>query len=507
MRRRFAMLITMATVAAVGMTAQPAATAATAGHGRGHEVPASVAAKALARSVTTRGILAHEKALARIADHNQEVRASGTPGFEAAARYVTGTLRDAGYTVQQQRFTFPFYQELAPPVLDEVSPATAHFTTTTFAYSGSADVTGPLVPTVNVMVPPAPTPKSSSGCDVADFPPVGPGERPIALVQRGTCAFETKVLNAEAAGYAAVVIFNEGQPGRDQADGGTIGETVGIPVVGMLSYADGAALYTATRSGPVTVHLRTSTRNDPNATTENIVAESKGGDPRHVLLVHAPLDALPTGPGINEDGSGVATALEIAEQIHRLHLNPRYKIRFVFFGAEETRAVRDETGAIGLQGSYHYVQTLTPDQLGRIFAAIDLDSIGSPNYARFVFNGDGPPGSAQIQQMFLDWFDGRGLATEPIEPTTFDGSSLGPLIDAGVPTGGLFGGAADLKTPEEAATYGGTAGVSYDACFHAACDDIHNLNPRALSEFSGAAADVIWRLAARGLPPAAPATP
>lgn len=494
MRRRFALLITLTTVAAVAVTAQPAATAEGA---HGH-----TSTKALRDAVTVTGVLAHEQALQRIADRNDDNRAAGTPGYSAAAGYVEKTLRSAGYSVREQPFTFPFFNELAPPVLTEVAPTATTFPTTTFAYSGSGDVTGALVPTDNVMVPPAPVPTSTSGCDVSDFPPASPSVPKVALIQRGTCSFEVKALNAQAAGYAAAVFFNEGQPGRDAADTGTLGAAVTIPVVGVLSYADGAALYAAATSGSgARVHVRTSTENVPNARTMNIVAESKGGDPRHVLLVHAPLDALPTGPGINEDGSGVSTALEIAQQMSRLRMNPRYKIRFVFFGAEETRAVRDpDTGAIGLQGSYHYAQSLSPAELGRVFAAVDLDSLGSPNFARFVFNGDGPPGSEQIEKMFTDYFSGRRLATEPIEPTTFDGSSLGPLIDAGIPTGGLFGGAADLKTPEEAATYGGTAGVSYDACYHQACDDIGNLNPTALSQFGDAAADVIWRLAAQGLP-------
>lgn len=500
MRRRHALFVTLATAAAVATAVQPAAVAA--GGAPHHRTTAE--AKALARSVTVNGIMDHERALQRIAQHNDDMRASGAPGYDAAAAYVKDTLRGAGLKVSAQRFTFPFYEELAPAVLTEVSPTPVTLPVDTFAYSGNGDVTGRLVPTYGVTVPATPEPGSVSGCDVSDFPPVPAGAREIALIQRGTCAFQVKVENAEAAGYAAVVIFNEGQPGRDQADGGTVGDVATIPVLGMLSYTDGAALYTAAQAGPVTVHVKASTHNVANAKTENIVAETKGGDPRHVLLVHAPLDALPTGPGINEDGSGVATALEIAQQIGRLHLDPSYTIRFVFFGAEETRAVRDPaTGAIGLQGSYHYVQSLTPGQLGRIFAAIDLDSIGSPNYARFVFNGDGPEGSVQIQTLFNDYFADRGLATEPIEPTTFDGSSLGPLIDAGVPTGGLFGGAADLKTDGEAAVYGGTAGVSYDACFHQTCDDIHNLNRKALSEFSGAAADVIWQLAREGLPQAA----
>ena len=55
--------------------------------------------------------------------------------------------------------------------------------------------------------------------------------RLVALIQRGTCTFEVKVANATAAGYAAVVFFNEGQPGRQDAFVGTIGIPAEIPVV------------------------------------------------------------------------------------------------------------------------------------------------------------------------------------------------------------------------------------------------------------------------------------
>ena len=39
----------------------------------------------------------------------------------------------------------------------------------------------------------------------------------IALLQRGTCTFQQKVENAQSAGAIGVLIFNEGQPGRQDA--------------------------------------------------------------------------------------------------------------------------------------------------------------------------------------------------------------------------------------------------------------------------------------------------
>jgi len=99
---------------------------------------------------------------------------------------------------------------------------------------------------------------------------------------------------------------------------------------------------------------------------------------------------------------------------------------------------------------------------------LNFDMIGSPNFVRFVYDGDGSPtgtagpnGSDVVEDVFLDYFAGQNL---PNEPTEFSGrSDYGPFIAAGIPSGGLFTGAEGIKSDEQADVYGGTAGVAYDA--------------------------------------------
>jgi Zn-dependent M28 family amino/carboxypeptidase len=474
-RRLSVFSITLA-AALVTVSAQPASAVDT------------INTKKLRNAVTVGGILGHERALQRIANQNGGTRASGTPGFAASVKYVKKTMKAAGYKVTEQPFTFPFYRELAAPELSQVTPTATDYETATFDYSGTGDVTGTVVPTKDIVIPPAATPSSTSGCEPADFTPASATAPQVALIQRGTCTFEIKAANAVAAGYDAVIIFNEGQPGRDELLTGTLGSIATIPVVG-LSFADGAALYAATQAGPVTVHVATSTENVPDAVTSNVIAETKGGDSKKVLVVGAHLDSVTKGPGINDNGSGSSTLLEVAEQISALKLAPRQKIRFIFFGAEES----------GTLGSEHYVNALSDTQLGKIFANLNFDMLGSPNYVRFVYDGDGsdgdagPPGSAQIEKVFTDYFTGQKLATEP---TAFDGrSDYGAFIEAGIPAGGLFSGAEGVKTAEQATVYGGTAGAPYDSCYHQACDTVNNLNSKALFELGDGAAHAIWTLA------------
>jgi Zn-dependent M28 family amino/carboxypeptidase len=439
-------------------------------------------------NVTVNGIMSHQRAFQSIANANGGTRASGTPGYDASAAYVANRLKKAGYKVTQQEFDFPFFEELAPAELSQVSPTPTDYETGTFDYSGSGDVTGTLVPTNDIVIPATPEPSSTSGCEPGDFPaaPSGPA---VALVQRGSCDFVVKASNAQAAGYDAVIIFNEGNPGREEVFIGTLGgPDVTIPVVG-LSYADAVALYDQTQSGTVTMRVFTSTNSETRQTT-NVLADSKKGDASKTLIVGAHLDSVLAGPGINDNGSGTSTILEIAEEMAEAGTKPRQKVRFAFWGAEESN----------LLGSTHYVDDLGPEGIGDIWANLNFDMLGSPNYVRFVYDGDGsdtpdagPPGSAQIEDVFTRYFASQGLESEP---TAFDGrSDYGPFIEDGVPAGGLFSGAEGEKTADQAAIYGGTAGEPYDPCYHEVCDTINNLSTKALFELGDAAAHATLTLA------------
>src|SRR5205809_5695401 len=91
----------------------------------------------------------------------------------------------------------------------------------------------------------------------------------------------------------------------------------------------------------------------PNTDDYNVIAESKGGDPNHVVVVDAHLDAI-YGAGMLDNASGSATILNVAEQMRRV--NPHNKLRFIWFGGEE----------LGLLGSQNYIQTISNEDLSHI---------------------------------------------------------------------------------------------------------------------------------------------
>ena len=447
--------------------------------------PGGVDTSALTDAVSVNEIMKHQRAFQQIANANAGTRASGLPGYDASADYVVKRLKKAGYDVKRQTFTFPFFREVSPTTLTQLTPEEQALETAIFTYSGSGDVSGPVVPTNDLVIPATPEPSSSSGCEASDFEAAG-DDPAIALIQRGTCDFAVKVDNAKAAGYDAVIIFNEGNPGRTDLAVGTLGVPKDIPVVG-LSYDDGVAL----ADGDATAQVTTDVEVDLERETENVIADlskkdrNKATHPDQTIVVGAHLDSVVEGAGINDNGSGSSTILEIAEQMSALKLtrNMERPVRFAFWGAEEA----------GLLGSEHYVANLSTNALSKIYANLNFDMLGSPNYVRFVYDGDGsstdpagPPGSGAIEKVFTDFFDSKGLASEPTE---FSGrSDYGPFIAAGIPAGGLFSGAEGVKTAEQEDVYGGTAGEWYDPCYHQACDDIANLSDDALHEMGDAAA-------------------
>jgi Zn-dependent M28 family amino/carboxypeptidase len=444
---------------------------------------------AVLECVTLDGVRGHLQALQDIAGAHAGNRASGTPGYDASADYVAEQAAAAGLVVRRQQFDFPFF-ELHGSRVEQVAPSPARYAEGTdyvpLAFSGGGEVTAP-VRAVDIVVPPsAQANGNTSGCEAADFAAFRPGE--VALLQRGTCPFGQKVANARAAGAAAAVVFNEGQPGREEVLTGTLGEPVGIPVIG-TGFATGSRLDGAT----VRIAVDSTSELRP---TENVLAEIPGNRAAaDVVMVGAHLDSVPDGPGINDNGSGSAAILEVARQLAAAQ--PDRTVRFAWWAAEE----------LGLLGSTHYVSTLPPAELGKISAYLNFDMVGSPNFARFVYDGDdsdavgagpGPGGSGAIEDVFEAFYDDRGLAHEG---TDFSGrSDYGPFIEAGVPAGGLFTGADGVKTDAQAARYGGTAGAAYDPCYHAGCDTIGNVEGTVLDENSDAIAFATLSLAASSGP-------
>ncbi len=448
--------------------------------------------KRLRDGVTVNGILQHERAFQFIANLNGGTRASGTPGYDASADYVARRLEAAGYEVTRQEFEFPFFRELAPSELELVAPTARTFANgtdfLTMRYSGPGDATGPLV-AVDVPTPPVDAPGSTSGCEAADFAGFPAGA--IALVQRGTCPFALKATNAQAAGAAGVVVFNAGAGDPALVLNGTLGGPgITIPVLG-TSFAIGQELLAAAQAG-ATARVAAFTESETR-TTSNVLADTDEGDASQLVVVGAHLDSVVEGPGINDNGSGTAAILETAEELAELDPRERRKLRFAFWGAEES----------GLLGSRYYVQNATPEQVADHYANLNFDMVGSPNYVRFVYDGDnslgdptagvGPAGSDEIERLFTRFFAGQGLESDE---SPFTGrSDYGPFIAAGIPAGGLFTGAEGIKTEAQAAVYGGQAGVAYDPCYHQACDTINNVNTRALSEMSDAIAHAVLTLA------------
>ena len=212
----------------------------------------------------------------------------------------------------------------------------------------------------------------------------------------------------------------------------------------------------------------------------NLLAELGGG--AEVIVLGAHLDSVVAGPGINDNGSGVAALLVIAEQLHELPTQHR-SVRFAFWGAEEG----------GPFGSAAYVDSLGPAALARIAAYLNFDMLGSPNAVRFVYDEAGAaPGSRDLTNLISATLEEAGLAWEPID---LEGDSdHGPFADAGIPTGGLFSGGFEPVTDAQAAAHGARAGEPADACSHRACDTIDNVDLATLEELARAVARVLVEL-------------
>jgi Zn-dependent M28 family amino/carboxypeptidase len=160
-------------------------------------------------------------------------------------------------------------------------------------------------------------------------------------------------------------------------------------------------------------------------------------------------------------------------------LKPENTVRFAWWAAEE----------LGLLGSTDYVTGLSQAERDRIALYMNYDMVGSPNYIFMVYDADEstfpapegvviPEGSTAIEDLYESYYT---LVGEPYDDTAFDGrSDYQAFIENGIPAGGLFTGAEEIKTEQQEAIWGGTAGEQFDPCYHLACDTFDNVDLHAL---------------------------
>lgn len=301
------------------------------------------------------------------------------------------------------------------------------------------------------------------GCSSENYPSSVKGN--IAFISRGTCSFGDKSAQAGKAGAIAAVIYNN-EKGELSGTLGTPDDdhvaTFGIPLV------DAEPLLKKLENGETVDAIAYISSWVNTSITRNIVIQTAEGDPNNCVALGAHSDSVEAGPGINDDGSGTLSLLEVAKQLTKFRVNNC--VRFAWWSAEEE----------GLVGSSYYASNLAADENLKVRLFMDYDMLASPNFAYQVYNATNdahPVGSEELRDLYVDWYEAHDLNYTFIP---FDGrSDYDGFIRAGIPAGGIATGAEVIKTKKERELFGGHAGEAFDECYHQLCDDTGNVNVTA----------------------------
>ncbi|MEU0881452.1 M28 family metallopeptidase [Lentzea sp. NPDC005914] len=215
----------------------------------------------------------------------------------------------------------------------------------------------------------------------------------------------------------------------------------------------------------------------------NVIAEWPGGDPNSVYMFGAHLDSVSAGPGINDNGSGSASILEVALTLARVNPAMQNKVRFAWWTDEES----------GLLGSKFYVNQLSAAERAKIKTYHNFDMVASTNGGYFINNIS----AAQSTHMKAYW-DSLGLQPEEnvegvgrSDDASFSGKSI--------PATGYATGAGAVKKPPQVAKWGGT-NSSFDPCYHKSCDTTANISDTHLNRSVDGIAYTLWASAVSGTP-------
>ncbi|MFC3980217.1 M28 family peptidase [Streptosporangium jomthongense] len=236
------------------------------------------------------------------------------------------------------------------------------------------------------------------------------------------------------------------------------------------------------RAAGYTVTRQSCTSGCSGGAGPNLIADWPGGDANQVVMSGAHLDSVSAGPGINDNGSGSATLLEVALTLAAKNPTMTKHVRFGWWTDEEQ----------GLLGSKYYVGSLSSAERSKIKVYYNYDMVGSPNGGYFI-NNIATAAAADLKAFYTK----IGVQTEEnVEGA--NRSDDASFRNAGIATSGVAAGASDIKTSAQATKWGGTSGRAYDSCYHSSCDTTSNINDTILDRAADAAAYAVWKGAVGG---------
>lgn len=449
---------------------------------------------ALPGQISTGGLTHDLEALAQIAAANGNSRAMGTAGYDASASYVEHALRADGWTVAADAFDAPAFLDPGGSTVRIATPGASGMTfgpgdVAPLIYAPPGRVAAPIValgtgsgggaPAPPGAHPVAIGPASVPGCQVADYPPSVRGA--VVMVWSGDCYRRAQVLAAQQAGavgfIAANAAFAAGEVRRSTL---IMPAGLTIPAVAVSLPAAQALVAGAGAGAAVTLDARATTEVRP---TRSVLAELPGSEPGKIVILGAHLDSVIDGPGINDNGSGVAALLAVARAL-AAGPRPHATVRLAFWSGEE----------VGLIGSGRWIAGRSASGGETIVAYLNADMVGSPNgFAGVELDDGAPPGASAVADLLRVALASEGVTSERV---SLVGSSDGtPFERAGIPVAGLFTGALEPVTDAEARASGSHADQPADACYHLACDGLANVDAARAASMARALAVATLRLA------------
>ncbi|GAA2521212.1 M20/M25/M40 family metallo-hydrolase [Pilimelia columellifera] len=224
----------------------------------------------------------------------------------------------------------------------------------------------------------------------------------------------------------------------------------------------------------------------------NVIAEWKGGDANQVIMFGAHLDGVAAGPGINDNGSGSATILEVALALAEKNPAMAKRVRFGWWADEEQ----------GLNGSRYYIKQLGANK-SKIKGYLNFDMVASVNGGYFINNIN-----TELGKSFKEYYDKAGIPTEE-NTEGRNRSDDASFTNAGISASGVAAGASATLTAAQAQKWGKKANAPRDPCYHAACDTIKNIDDTILGHSANAQVTALYKLAvsATSAPEPGPSNP